>query len=299
VVGGRPERVWIRRISGLFVPIDVARLPLAARAKASKIDLMPYAISTAPLLVPVVAISISGDPAILRVLLSQGDLVALFIGIMLTFLPLVVGSVVFVVIDQLSVSKKPRVVALAAASLLLIFTPVSLALVEFSLLAAFFTLIRPNRDKWFGRHRSLVVAAILVLGATTFGGFLWGRNASSISGSVAVGALYGLPREVAVEKDGEVWVYYLVASDDRFTTIITGNPKAVFSIGSDDIAVRLPCRHRDSGSDRSLFSLSVREQGGTAYCEDLATCLISEPQPDERYTRPVVDRCVRQAVPRS
>jgi len=101
---------------------------------------------------------------------------------------------------------------------------------------------------------------------------------------------------VAVGRDGTVRVYYLVASDDRLTTVITGNPKPVVSLRTDDIAVRLPCRGRATGAGRSPYGLLFGEHGGTAYCAELAGCLASAPPPPARYAPAVVDDCLSRAA---
>jgi hypothetical protein len=131
--------------------------------------------------------------------------------------------------------------------------------------------------------------------ATAFGVWLWGPGGwSSVSDVVAARTLYALPREVAVREDGSVSVYYLVASEERVTTVI-GGTRAVTSISTDQIAVRLPCRHHATGTSRSLYSLVFGEQGGTAYCGELAHCLETVPDATARDDPPTIDTCVRRA----
>jgi hypothetical protein len=292
----REDGEWVQRASGLFEPARAGRPSEAAgeTGDGPKLDPVPYVITAVPFLVPLVAISLLEDPAVLRVLLWQGNLIAIFVAMLQAFLPLLIAPAVFVTIDRYLVPhvfRTATVPALAVAGALLIFTPLNAAIVEFGLLAAFFALVRLRGSSRARRHTVTAVA----VAATAFGVWLWGPGGwSSVSDVVAARTLYALPREVAVREDGSVSVYYLVASEERVTTVI-GGTRAVTSISTDQIAVRLPCRHHATGTSRSLYSLVFGEQGGTAYCGELAHCLETVPDATARDDPPTIDTCVRRA----
>ncbi|MFC6023808.1 hypothetical protein ACFP2T_47610 [Plantactinospora solaniradicis] len=287
------------RASGLFAPATAERPTPAEEVGTRSFDLLSYALGVVPLLVPIVAITLMGDPAVLRVVLWQGNLVALFIATLQPFLPLVLGVTTFVVVRR-SLRKSLRSAALLSippALALLFFVPVGLALVELGIAAALWTAVWWHGHGQPVRRPYLIAGLVLALCGTVAPVLLlWNHGMQTGSQLIAPRTLYGLPREVAVEKDGTVWVYYLVSSDERFTTVITGTPRGVRNIRTQDVTDRLPCRHRESTAGRSLHGHLVGEaNGGTAYCGDLASCLRAVPQPTARHERTVIDGCIREA----
>jgi hypothetical protein len=98
-----------------------------------------------------------------------------------------------------------------------------------------------------------------------------------------------------VRDDGTVSVYYQVAVEERVTTVIDGT-RAVTSVPTDRIAARLPCRHHATGHRRSLYSLVFGEQGGTAYCVELAHCLETVPDAAARDDQSTIDACLRRST---
>lgn len=303
------ERDWERHTSGLFVPLKRGRSTPNSNTNnstqddtinESRPDVVSYTISAIPLFVPLVAITILGDPTILRVLLWQSNLVALFIGMLQTFLPLVAGSALFVIVSRFAPKSRYRLAtafAIATASLLLIFTPVNLAVIELGLLAAMFVLLHIRHHGKRESRATFAIAAVIILATATIGAYQWRDKLSSLPGSLTARALYGLPREVALETDGSVWAYYLVESNERYTTVITGNPTAVLNLRTEDVAMRMPCRNYYRGTSRSLFSLLTGERGlGTAWCGDLAECFRAVAQPTSRIQPATIDKCIREAT---
>lgn len=312
-------RKWSRLENGLYVPVGMDASGLGAgsagwtyqgewtpsRRTGNVIaDVVPYVIGATPLLVPLLAIGMLGDPAVMRAVLWQGNLAALFVAMVQELLPLVVASAIFTVVYRTSGRQRFRAAAasmLVGAGLLLVFTSLPLAIMQCGILVAFLLLARPKEREWLrSRRRTFALAIVLI--ASLVGGYAWAVAQDSPWQSrtwevLRARALYGLPREVAVQKSGEVTIYYLVASDDRQTTTITGYPNnvAVISIRTDDIVARLPCRAKQQGSARSIADmvLAPQQRGGTPYCGDLAECLRTTAGDITQTT--AINRCTQRA----
>jgi hypothetical protein len=81
-------------------------------------------------------------------------------------------------------------------------------------------------------------------------------------------------------------------------TTIAADPVAVRSLRMADTSVRLACQHHYRGLSRPLVDAILSSSSGTAWCEDLATCLRAVPTPSDRVENAVIDRCLEAAKPR-
>lgn len=318
----RFDHRWLRSSTGLYVPDDVdpptgsrtqpgvaqdsrppTRRVATRRAEILTGHALPYLVGALPLLMPLLAASVFGDRAVLRVLLWQGNLVALFVGMLQGFAPTVVGSITFLVSRRILDHRNHRaaaVMAALAASPFLAFTSVVLAVVQSAALVALLIASSPRSEGWFGRLRGPTVAVFVLVGTMT-GGYLWSSTVDPLDTAFSVlrgRAFDALPREVAVEMNGSVTVYYFVASDDKVITAIAGYPNAVavISINVNNIVFRLPCRDRQRGVSRSLADLVLpsEQRGGTAFCGDLAECLQTLTL-DALRSGTAVEPCVQRA----
>jgi hypothetical protein len=286
--GSEPDGTWQRTGTGLFVPVGTDT-PAPSGAHGIAADLTPYLIGAVPLLVPVLAFVVVGDPAILRVLLWHANLVALFVAMVPAFLPLAVAAVVFLIALRLAGRGNPRVAAvpaLAVAGLLLFFAPIALAIPQLAVIGALLVLLWTRTRRPLRRRLLLAAAAVGGVAAITVA-----MAGTGLREAVLARTLYGLPREVAVESNGTVWAYYLVATDDRTTTILTGDPLGVRAIRTADIAVRIPCQGVETGVRQSAASVLFRTRSGTPGCLPLADCLSAATPPDTRDDPPTLKRC--------
>ncbi|MFG1993095.1 hypothetical protein ACGFJ7_24265 [Actinoplanes sp. NPDC048988] len=208
---------------------------------------------------------------------------------MCPFLPTLIGVVLYLAGTRLVGPTHRRAVAVSAVvlgALLRPFVPMTYATVQLLLLAVVVLAATACRPLWF-------VAALIGAVLVTVGAVAQMRELREVAQSYA---LYGLPREVAVQVGGEVTIYYLVAVDDQTITAITVNPAAVCGFRAEGTSVRLACQHHSRGASRSLISVVLPYRGGTAWCGDLAACLRAEPAPAERGGKAVVERCRKAAT---
>lgn len=291
---------WRRAASGLWLPSGLGEVA-SPPARSVAQDAAPYLIATVPVLAPLLTIVVLGDPAILRVLLMRGNLTSLFIGLLQPFLPVVIGSVLFLAVYRLSRGNigLAAISALVITSLLLLFVPIVMVIIEIGFVAALLLLLWPTgrRQRW-RRNVFVAGAAVLVIGAIGTSTLWWISmpDKSSVLQLLSSRTLNALPREVSIEKDGAVGIHYLIAADERITTVITGSPTTVRNIKTTDIAIRLPCRHRERLIERTPASLIFRLRDiGTPYCENLAVCLRSVPSIITRVEKAVMERCIIQS----
>lgn len=279
---------WERRATGLFVPVGGHRSPAAVQVPPAERFDPAYVAGAIPLLMPLLGVLMIGDVAVLRVLLSQGHLVELFLAQMWPFLPTLIGSALYLTGTRLASPTNRRIVVIStvlAGALLLPLVPLAFAAAQLVILALVVLAARSRQPMWLVPLG--IGIALLAIGAVA--------QVPGVTDVARSRALYGLPREVAVKADGTVWIYYLVAVDDHTITAITANPVAVGNFRVEDTPVRLACQHHSRGLSRSLVSVIRPYRGGTAWCGDLADCLSALPEPNDRSSNEAINRCMKAA----
>jgi hypothetical protein len=241
-------------------------------------EVTPYVLGAVPLLVPLLLLSAFSDAAVFQTLLWRGNLVALFLGMLPLFLPLLAAGVTYVLVRRFRTDDERRAVkrALLAGASMLPFVPINMALLQLALLPLSLALL-PRGRLWV-RVVCAAGATLLTLFGVALGVAHWQDNRGpwqQALGRLTVGrVLKALPEEVIKEQGGEPYSVYVVQVDDGGVTVVTHYPAQVQILPHNNLE-RHACDGKERFTEHSIVSLVARStigsvaNGATPKCTDL------------------------------
>jgi hypothetical protein len=258
------------------------------------LDLSTTLITTLPILVLVGILSVTDDPALLRAIMSGGNLLGLIITMIAPLLPMVIGAVTMTILLRIGLSIRAALITFAAITITLAAmaspadTGLTLITLPLAILGAneIFTRLksrgrmgdrqpennyleqtiggRPPRHIGIPQIVALLAMFIQLLQTTGF-------SFSEIPSGASTLITEALPAEVITIKEQGVARpvrAHVIQTGDQVTTIIN-SVGAVENLWNADITTRVACSDQTGTWDRSILMILSGQRSKTPSCFDI------------------------------